>query len=64
MDRQLNYRGQIMDDKRKTNDLKLSVGLQHEGGIVVFRLHKSRVSRRRFESNLNEHDEKICAWKK
>ena len=42
MDRQLNYRGQITDDEQKKNDLKLSVGLQHEDGNVVFRLPKSR----------------------
>ena len=35
MDRQLNYCGQIMDDERKSNDLKLSVGLQHKDGNVV-----------------------------
>jgi uncharacterized C2H2 Zn-finger protein len=64
MDRQLNNRGQIMDDERKSNELKLSVGLQHKDGNVVFRLPKSRVSRRRFESNWDEDDEKTCAWNK
>ena len=54
MDRQLNYREQIIDDKRKKNDLKLSVGLMNDDGNIIFRLLKSRVSRMRFKSNCQD----------
>lgn len=54
MDRQLNYREQIHDDERKTNDLKLSVGLMTDDRNIVLRLPKSRVSRRRFKSNCQD----------
>ena len=65
MDRQLNYHAQILDDKRKTNDLKLSVGLLHDDGKIIFRLPKSRVSRRRFKSNCRDGPhEKTFDWNK
>ena len=54
MDRQLNYHAQILDDNHKTNDLKLSVGPLHDDGNIIFRLPKSRVSRRRFKSNCQD----------
>ena len=44
MERQLNCCEQILDDERKTNDLKLSVGLMNDDGSIVYRLAKSRVS--------------------
>ena len=48
---ELNYADQISNDLKKSDDLKLSVGLTHRDGNIVIRLPKSRVKRRRFKSN-------------
>ena len=57
LDRKHNPCEQIQDDKLRTNDLKLSVGLMHDDGNIIIRFPKSRVSRRRFKSSHLEGDD-------
>ena len=53
LDREYNYSKLVQSDERKSNDLKLSVGIIHDDGNLIIRFPKSRVARRRYTACRN-----------
>ena len=53
LDRKYNYSKLVQNDERKSNDLKLSVGIIHDDGNLIIRFPKSRVARRRYTAYRN-----------